>query len=89
MGEELNKRLLKERTAPYRQSGRITSDECFFKREDDPCSGEVLVYPARTCYPWDGKGEDPNAPRAMCSRHAEEYHSYWDEMWAEFFWDKL
>lgn len=41
----------------------------------------VQLEPSRTAYHWDGKGEDPNRPVALCRPCAEAHHEHWDEMW--------
>jgi len=49
-----------------------------------PCEGKVLwPTPSMTAYEWDGKGEDPNAPRNLCppcsQAHVETMQDQWDE----------
>jgi hypothetical protein len=57
---------------------------------DRPCSAcghteDVRWEPSRTQYPWDGEGEDPNAPEALCRPCAKLHHEHWDGMWAEYY----
>ena len=33
--------------------------------------------------------EDPNRPRLLCRPCAEEHHSYWTEMWNEYYRSRL
>jgi hypothetical protein len=40
---------------------------------------------ARTAYPWDGTGENPNRYAVLCRECAAEHHAHWDEMWAEYY----
>lgn len=42
----------------------------------------VSWHSSRTMYHWDGKGEDPNRPRALCVTCAIEHHERWDDMWS-------
>jgi len=47
---------------------------------------------ARTFYPWDIDEEpleDPNRSYYLCSACAEEYNSYWDEMWNDYYAGRL
>ena len=44
-----------------------------------------VIYWPRTAYHWNGKGEDPNGPYAICEEGAQEAAQYWDEMWAEYY----
>ncbi len=46
---------------------------------------EVRWESSRTMYHWDGTGEDPNAPLALCRECAEEHHLNWDYTWAEYY----
>jgi hypothetical protein len=50
------------------------------------CGGanEVQEHHARTAYSWDGVGENPNAPLALCASCAEAHHERWDAMWDEY-----
>lgn len=51
-----------------------------------PCSSMVLkMTPAMTQYSWDGQGEDPNGPIALCHDCAGDYQEYWQEMWKEYY----
>lgn len=48
------------------------------------------VTSARTAYNWDGKSDfNPNHPRLLCPPCTEEHHSYWDEMWRDYYADRL
>lgn len=45
----------------------------------------LWVTPAMTAYHWEGVGEDPNRPRLLCPYCSEEYRSYWQERWDEYY----
>lgn len=45
----------------------------------------VKMESGRTAYHWDGEGEDPNRPVALCPECAKFHHEYWDEMWNEYY----
>lgn len=54
--------------------------------EDCGCDDDsVEVVGAMTAYHWDGKGEDPNRNPRLCPSCAEDYISYWDERWKEYY----
>ena len=40
---------------------------------------------AMTAYHWDGKGEDPNRPLWLCEECADEYVSYWQDRWHDYY----
>ncbi len=37
----------------------------------------------------DDPPEDPNRPVWLCRPCAEDHHSYWDEMWAMYYSDRM
>jgi hypothetical protein len=39
--------------------------------------------PSNTNYSWDGKGQDPNAPVALCPDCRLKHDEYWTEQWKE------
>ena len=45
---------------------------------------DVREESSRTAYHWNGVGTDPNRKVFLCRPCAEEHHSYWDDMWAEW-----
>jgi hypothetical protein len=47
-----------------------------------PVTEGVRWHSSRTMYHWDGVGEDPNQPVALCPACAEEHHEHWDDMWS-------
>ena len=49
-----------------------------------PCIAPVGVslHSSRTAYCWDGDGEDPNRPVALCPDCAADHHDRWDDMWS-------
>lgn len=47
------------------------------------------VESSRTAYHWDGNGEDPNRDPWLCAACAREHHTYWDEMWDEYYRGRL
>jgi hypothetical protein len=63
------------------------------------CSNGVELEDSRTNYVepdytfWDrlkGKDpEDPNAPIPLCQECAKEHKEYWDEMWANYYHDRI
>ena len=62
------------------------SNPCEFREwPDAQCEGTVELESSRTCYRWDGDGEDPNRPVRLCRAHSELHHAHWDEMWAEYY----
>jgi hypothetical protein len=44
---------------------------------------------SRTQYIWNGEGKNPNRDVLLCPLCAREHHEYWDEMWREYYADKL
>lgn len=42
----------------------------------------VKMWPSRTAYYWDGKGDNPNAPVPLCEDCGKEHDEYWAEMWS-------
>jgi hypothetical protein len=44
---------------------------------------------ARTAYPWDGEGENPNRCIALCDDCAKIYDEEMDELWSEYFAGRL
>lgn len=56
---------------------------------NEPCeqcgaTKDVHWEDSRTQYSWDGMGENPNRPRALCPECAKYHHKYWDERWDEY-----
>lgn len=49
-----------------------------------PTTEGVRLHSSRTAYWWDGQGEDPNRPVALCPECAAEHHEYWDERWDDY-----
>jgi hypothetical protein len=47
--------------------------------------GPVELESSRTMYVWDGQGEDPNRPRALCRDCAKLHHEEWDTAWREYY----
>lgn len=44
----------------------------------------LRLHSSRTAYAWEGVGEDPNRPVALCPACADEHHAHWDEMWSDY-----
>lgn len=44
---------------------------------------------SRTCYSPSEKDPYPNASIPLCRACAERHHDYWNEMWAEYYYDRL
>lgn len=57
----------------------LTCESC--ERTDNT----VTPVDAMTAYHWDGKGEDPNRDKHLCSDCKEEHVSYWEDMWKEYY----
>lgn len=53
------------------------------------CRCKVRWRSAMTAYHWEGEGEDPNHPVLLCEDCAEEYHDYWNEMWADYYASRM
>jgi hypothetical protein len=52
----------------------------------------VAMESSRTCYPFDGEPgslDDPNKDIPLCRFCAERHHSYWDEMWNDYYGSRL
>ena len=60
-------------------------DVCEDICEDCGSKEDVYWQPSLTRYYWDGWGENPNRPMKLCNSCAEEYKSYWKEMWSEYY----
>ncbi len=45
----------------------------------------VRLESSRTMYCWEGEGQDPNRPLALCACCSIEHHNNWDDMWNEYY----
>ena len=75
----------------YRITGKQASVPC--RGFDGPCDviENVKWENSRTAYHWGHTRaeHDPNAPIPLCRKCAKAHHKYWDEMWVEYYWDRL
>jgi len=49
---------------------------------------EVIYFP-RTQYCWNGKEKDPNGAILCCYNSAMDQFQHWEEMWNEYYSNKL
>lgn len=49
----------------------------------------VAFEDSRTCYSPTEENPFPNASIPFCRECAVEHHEYWDDMWAEYYYDRL
>ena len=50
-----------------------------------PVTEGVTWQSSRTMYCWDGTGENPNRPVALCPACAADHHERWDDMWSNVY----
>lgn len=48
-------------------------------------TSEAKPRSAMTAYHWDGTGDNPNADVVLCDECWEDYRSYWQERWDEYY----
>jgi hypothetical protein len=76
---------------PATQAGK---DPYYLKKlgtpADEPCeccdrTADVQWEPSYTAYYWDGTGEDPNRPVALCRDCEPTHREYWKERWDDYY----
>ena len=45
----------------------------------------LRIHSSRTCYDWDGEGDDPNRALVLCDPCAKVHNEHWDEQWDEYY----
>lgn len=48
-------------------------------------TNDVSIAPRMTAYKWDGTGEDPNKPPALCPRCTEDHIDFWESQWQDYY----